>query len=172
MAAQLYRHFMQNEGLIHITDNLKSLRICLFPHLGHMCEPPPSLHGRSTPVYRLQSGPHSTGRRSCRGGSHYSRAGRLSWSKEPLRSSCHPTPLRPVPTSGPDSRFHLQGQGQMKETARGRRRTSSQAVKTRSCGSVNTRRSETYWFQHEHSILHSTGGRGEPGAVSHCSTPD
>lgn len=81
-----------------------------------MCAPPPCLLHRSTPVYPPQADLRSNGPQSHHGGSHYSRAGRLSRSKEPLHSSCHPAPLRPVPTSGLDSSIHLQRQGQMKET--------------------------------------------------------
>lgn len=81
-----------------------------------MCAPPPCLLHRSTPMYPRQADLRSSGPQSHHGGSHYSRAGRLSRSKEPLRSSCHPAPLRPVPTSGLDSSIHLQRQGRMKET--------------------------------------------------------
>lgn len=90
--------------------------ICVsFHYLEHMCAPPPCLLHRSTPVYPRQGDLRSNGPQSHHGGSHYSRAGRLSRSKEPLHSSCHPAPLRPVPTSGLDSSIHLQRQGRMKE---------------------------------------------------------
>lgn len=79
-----------------------------------MCALAPSQHHDSTPGYHLLSGLHSTGPHSHHGGSHYSRAGHLLWSKEPPHSSCHPAPLRPGPVSGQDSSFHLQRQGQMK----------------------------------------------------------
>lgn len=94
-----------------------------FHYLEHKCAPPPLLHHCSTPVYPQQSDLHSNGPQSHHGGSHYSRAGRLSRSKEPLHSSCHPAPLRPVPTSGLDSSIHLQRQGQMKETLNMRKGT-------------------------------------------------
>lgn len=99
------------------TVDASNVCICVsFTNLRHMCTLPPSQHHRSTPAYRLQSGLHSIGPHSHHGGSHYSRAGRLSLSKETPHSSCHPAPLRPVPASGQDSSFHLQRQGQMKET--------------------------------------------------------
>lgn len=94
-----------------------------FHYLEHMCAPPPCLLRRSTPVYPRQGDLRSNGPQSHHGGSHYSRAGRLSRSKEPLHSSCHPAPLRPVPTSGLDSSIHLQRQGRMKETLNTRKGT-------------------------------------------------
>lgn len=94
-----------------------------FHYLEHMCAPPPRQRHCSTPAYPRQADLHSNGPQSHHGGSHYSRAGRLSRSKEPLHSSCHPAPLRPVPTSGLDSSIHLQRQGRMKETLNMRKGT-------------------------------------------------
>lgn len=87
-----------------------------FHHLGYTCALPPGWHHHSTPLLFLQSGLRSIEPHSHRGGSHHNRAGHLLWSKEPLHSSCHLAPLRPVPTRGLDSSFHLQRQGQVKET--------------------------------------------------------
>lgn len=88
----------------------------LFTHLGYMYARPPSQHPRSTLENHLQFGLHSIGPHSHHGVSHYSKAGRLSWSKEPPHSICHPALLRPGPARGQGSTFRLQSQGQMKGT--------------------------------------------------------
>lgn len=108
--------FLQHKNIISLKK--KKIRIvcvcsvtvfkCVsFHYLEHVRAPPPCLLHRSTPVYPRQADLRSSGPQSHHGGSHYSRAGCLSRSKEPLHSSCHPAPLRPVPTSGLDSSIHL-----------------------------------------------------------------
>lgn len=117
-----------NAAFPNTLETIKPLLLCVqlclfcftlyvsFHYLEHMCAPPPGPHRRSTPAYPRQADLRSSGPQSHHGGSHCSRAGRLSRRKEPLHSSCRPAPLRPGPTRGLDSRIHLRRQGRMKET--------------------------------------------------------